>query len=312
MKNNLEKKFKRSTKKKTVVLLTIIASLTFISVLIFGAGVPEYGSDFSSCHSSPSNVSIEIMGSEEISGNASSQVIFNLTAMGANVIIQVTPGIDDNDLFVILPTTDKISDNSIYDLDSNPDIITVEFNVTAPATVGSYTLFILAAEDPFSASKDPFTYISVTINVGEISEPSNKITPTQLFLNNYNYYLGGLTVIFLSIGTILFQINLNKKKESKIQGIFMISAFVLITINIFLMINDTMDFTFKSMELTNSQRVDQLIHIILGSIGYITGIVVVFGTFTHVPGSKLKLFVYIMLLVWTINFFFESFIPTGG
>lgn len=300
-------------KNKTIGLFTIIIGLAFISVLIYGTGEPSYGSEFSSCHGTPSDISIEITGSEDISANTSSHVIFTVTATGANLIIQLIPGIYDNDLFVILPTTDKISDNSPYDLDLiNPDVIKVKFNVTTPATDGIYTLFILAAEDPFDAAKDPFTYLSVYINVGGISEPSTNITPFELFLDNYNLYLGGFTVLFLAIGTIFFQINLSKKKESKIPGIFIVIAFAVITINIFLIINDAMDFTFKPNELSVSQNVDQLIPIILGSVGYITGIITVFGTFTNVPGSKIKFVLYIMLFAWIFNFLFEIFMPTGG
>ncbi len=299
--------------KKTIGLFAIIISLAIISVLIYGTGKPSYGSEFSSCHRTPSDISIEIIGSEDISANTSSHVIFTVTATGANLIIQLIPGMYDNDLFVILPTTDKISDNSPYDQDKiNPDVITVLFNVTTPATDGIYTLFILAAEDPFDAAEDPFTYLSVYINVGGISEPSTNITPFELFLDNYNLYLGGFTVLFLAIGTILFQINLSKKKESKIPGIFMVIAFAVITINIFLIINDAMDFTFKPNELSVSQNMDQLIHIILGSVGYMTGIVAVFGTFTNVPGAKIKLVLYVMLFAWIFNFLFEIFMPTGG
>ena len=105
---------------------------------------------------------------------------------------------------------------------------------------------------------------------------------------------------------------MSRKRESKTHGFFLIIALVLTTVNVFLILNDIIDFTFKPIEVTNNQIIDQLVHIILGSVGYITGIIVVFGTFTNVPGSKMKLFTYVMLFTWTFNFLFEIFMPTGG
>lgn len=299
-------------KKKSIVLITCIIGLTFISVLIYGTGKPGYGIDFSYCHWTPPDISIEIVASEEISANTSSHVIFTVIATGANLFIQSIPDIFDNDLFVILPTIDKISDNSIYDLNSSLNAITVDFNVTTPATVGNYTIFIIAAEEPFGQLD--FAYASIYINVGGFSEPplSTEITPIVLFLDNYNFYLGGFTLLFMFIGTIIFQINMSRKRESKTHGFFLIIALVLTTVNVFLILNDIIDFTFKPIEVTNNQIIDQLVHIILGSVGYITGIIVVFGTFTNVPGSKMKLFTYVMLFTWTFNFLFEIFMPTGG
>ncbi len=299
-------------KKKTIVLFATIISLTIISVLIYGTGKPDYGSDFSSCHGTPSDISIGITGSDEISANTSSNVNFTITAMGANIFVQLTPGIFDNDLFVILPTKEEITDNSIFDLDSNPNAIEVDFNITTPATDGYYTLFIMVAEESFDG--DNLAYVSVNIIVGETSEPppTTGTTPKALFLANYNYYLGGFTLLFLVIGTIFFQINLSRKKQSKVHVIFMASAFIITTVNIFLIFNDSMDFIIKPSELTTEQSIDLLIHILLGSVGYITGIIVVFGTFSNVPDSKMKLGVYVMLFAWVLNFFFEIFMPTGG
>ena len=260
----------------------------------------------------PSDISIEKIGSEEISANLSSQVSFNVIAIGPNLFIQSLPGIYDNDLFVILPTVEKISDNSMYDIDSDLNVISVNFNVTTPTTVGNYIFFIIAAKEPYDQTN--FAYISVEINVGENSEPliSPEKTIITLIFDNFNYFLGGFTVLFMTIGTIVFQINLSKRRESKVHGIFITTAFILTTVNIFLILNETIDFTINPMEITNSHIIDQLIHIILGSTGYITGIIVVFGTFTNVPGSKMKLIVYITLFAWIFNFLFEIFMPTGG
>jgi hypothetical protein len=69
----------------------------------------------------------------------------------------------------------------------------------------------------------------------------------------------------------------------------------------FLILDDT---------VTNGLGVNQLIHFSLGSIGYLAGILAVFGTYTNVPKQKMKLGVYIMLLGWLFNFLFGIFIPT--
>ena len=135
------------------------------------------------------------------------------------------------------------------------------------------------------------------------------LTPLASFFDNYSLYLGGIAVIFIVIGTIVFQINVSKKLDSKFHGVFMTIAFILVTVNIFLILNDTLYITNGPIILTSSQFIGQLNNIILGSIGYLAGIIVVFGTYTNVPGSKMKFAVYSMLLVWSINLFIGFIMP---
>ena len=69
-----------------------------------------------------------------------------------------------------------------------------------------------------------------------------------------------------------------------------------------------MDFTFNPIDLTILLNIGQLIHIILGLIGYIMGIIVVFGTYTNAKGVTLTNYVYTMLITWALNFFYGIFI----
>jgi len=116
----------------------------------------------------------------------------------------------------------------------------------------------------------------------------------------------------LVIGLVVFQLNVKRKSESKIHGISMAAALTLTTINVFLILSETMGFAFGSVELPILNYIGQLSHIIMGSIGYIAGIVAVIGTFKNVPISKMKLSVYIMFLAWTFNFFFGIFVLNLG
>jgi len=111
------------------------------------------------------------------------------------------------------------------------------------------------------------------------------------------------------MGTIVFQINVSKKLDSKFHGVFMTIAFIFITVNVFLILNDTMYITNNPILLTSNQYIGQLNNIILGSVGYLAGIVVVFGTYTNVPGSKMKFAVYTMLLGWSLNLFIGFIMP---
>jgi hypothetical protein len=202
-------------------------------------------------------------------------------------------------------------------------------------------------------------------------------TPLELFFDHSEMYIGIFVVIFMFIGLVVFQSNVNRKREfnrlfqqkqlskemvqnlktitsnfnskltnilqnldikqeempeidtetepeflkdyiqrgmninePKTHGVYIAIAFILMTINIFLIITSTMDFVFGYptnvasrgfLDLANFQDLNLIIHIVLGSIGYVAGIIVLSGTYTGVPGQKLKIPIYIMFISWTFN-----------
>ncbi len=75
-----------------------------------------------------------------------------------------------------------------------------------------------------------------------------------------------------------------------------------------LMISPLKKLMLNYFELPIFNYIGQLSHIIMGSIGYIAGIVAVIGTFTNVPIIKMKIPVYIMFSAWTFNFFYGIFV----
>ncbi|MHA2127176.1 MAG: hypothetical protein ACXABO_18300 [Promethearchaeota archaeon] len=246
------------------------------------------------CHPGGYTISVN---ESSIEAEISTSYILEVTGTGQGVVIDVFAGALDNDLFVILPSN-VIADNSIDDLDSAANSIRVELNITMPDQQGIYKLRILSRGPSLEGDNTPLMNFDVQITVGDA-----KVTKTFLtiVLENYNIYLSGVAVIFMGIGTVIFQITYKRKEESKVHGIFMAIGFILVTVNMFLILDDT---------VTNGLGVNQLIHFSLGSIGYMAGILAVFGTYTHVPRQKMKLAPYIMLLGWLFNFLFGIFIPT--
>lgn len=324
------------------------------------------------CH--PGGYTLSVDTSSIQSGEGETHSI-EITATGPDVVVDVYAGAMDNDLFVISPGN-IIEDNSAADTDPTEDSITVTLEVQVPSTTGEYTLRILSRGSLDGVNTALMNY-DIDVTIGTVIR-----TPLELFFDHSEIYIGGTVIMFLFIGLLVFQSNVNRKDEFKrlyqqkqlstevvqvvknmttnfesklaqvIQkldvkeedvpkielepveennffknyihrgmniseptnhGVFIAIAFILMTINIFLIITPTMDFAFgffegfgsrELLDLANLQDLNLIIHIVLGSLGYIAGIIVLAGTYTNVPGQKLKTPIYIMFIAWTFNFLY--------
>lgn len=274
--------------------LLIVLGFFMIVTIVTSLNTKAYPNENTlGCH--PGGYTISVNDST-IETNISSSYILEVIGTGQGVVIDVYAGVKNNDLFTILPSN-IIIDNSPDDLNPSANSIRVNLNITVPSQKGIFTLRILSRAPTFTGENTGLDLVDVQVTVGGATVIK---TPIVLFLENYNIYLGGVALIFMSIGTIIFTINLNRKNESKSHGIFVAIGFILTTVNMFLILDDT---------VINGLSVNQLIHFSLGSVGYLAGILAVFGTYTNVPKQKMKLGIYIMLLGWLFNFLFGFFIP---
>jgi hypothetical protein len=297
--------------KKLVLIIFGFFVIITMSIALFNTRA-QPDRDALGCHPGGYTISTDVSEIEaEVSGNYTVEVI----GTGTSVVVDVYAGAKDNDLFNILPSN-IIADNSPDDLDPAVNSIRVNLNITVPSQDGIYTLRILVRSPLLDGEDTAINIVDIEVTVGTVIVPPTP--PLALFFSHSNYYIGLTVVILLVIGLIVFQVNMKKrsdieeKNESKLHGIFMTSAFIITTINAFLILNEAMNSTFGPTELPIINYVSQLSHIILGSIGYIAGIVAVFGTFTNVPISKMKIPVYIMFSAWTFNFFYGIFVPLLG
>ena len=294
-------------KKPVLIILGFYVLITMSIVLLNTSASPD-GSVLG-CHPEGYTISVNV---SEIEVDPSSNYIVEVTGTGESVVIDVYVGALDNNEFTISPSN-IIADNSPDDLEPAANSIRVDLNITVPSQSGIYTLRILA-RGALDGEDTGIDVADVDITVGIVLIPETP--PLTLFFNHSNYYIGLVIVILLVIGLIVFQINNSnkreKKSESKLHGIFFTGAFALTTISTFLILTETMNFTFGPIELPIISYIGQLSHIILGSIGYIAGIITVMGTFTNVPASKMKIVVYIMVVAWTFNFFYGIIVPTPG
>lgn len=325
------------------------------------------------CH--PGGYTLSVDTSSIQSGEGETYNI-EVTATGPDVVVDVYAGAMDNDLFVISPGN-IIEDNSADDTDPAEDSITVTLEVQVPSATGEYTLRIISRAPTLDGVNTALMNFDIDVTVGTVIR-----THLELFFDHSEIYIGGTVVIFLFIGLMVFQSNVNRKNEFKrlyqqkqlstevvkvvrditsnfesklaqvvqkldvkeenipkieleteeeniffknyihrgmniseptTHGIFIAIAFILMTINIFLIITSTMDFAFgffeglesrELLDLANLQDLNLIIHIVLGSLGYIAGIIVLAGTYTNVPGQKLKTPIYIMFITWTFNFLY--------
>jgi hypothetical protein len=283
---------KSKNHKKTLLFMVGLIMMVAIAVSLNSKANPNQNT--MGCH--PGGYTISVNDSN-IKTDISSSYILEVNGTGLGVVIEVYAGAKHNDLFTILPGN-IIIDNSPDDLNPVVNSISVNLNITVPSEEGIFTLRILSRAPALTGESTGLALIDVQVTVGEAIMIK---TPLTLFLENYNIYLGGGALIFMSIGTVIFTVNLRRKDESKAHGIFMAIGFILITANMFLILDDT---------VTNGLGVNQIIHFSLGAVGYLAGILAVFGTYTNVPKQKMKLGIYIMLLGWLLNFLFGFFIPT--
>ncbi|MHA2401089.1 MAG: hypothetical protein ACXADU_19660, partial [Promethearchaeota archaeon] len=199
-------------KKKTLLLFCSIIGLILISALIYGTGRPGYGTSHDACHDS-SGYTIGTTAPGEIPATVNSSILFNITATGSNLFAQFIPGAYDNDFFAVFPTTDRINDTTVNDLDPNPNSILITFNLTAPAQEGFYTIFIIAGNN-VSGIAINFAYAQIDINVGGVARPGFDLAN---ICDHLGLYLGLPALLLVSLGTVLVLIN--ESKFVRVHGI---------------------------------------------------------------------------------------------
>jgi len=286
-------------KKKALIIFLSIFGLMFALVAYFGTATPGSGDDHSGCHT-PTGYSISSTTGATVELNETIPIIFNITATGSNLFIQAIPGAGNNDQFVINPTTARITDGSGNDSDLDPNEITVEFNVTAPADKGYYVLFILAGDN--SAGQPGFALIEIGFSVGGAVAP--KVNPLDFIFDHLGLYLGMPALILLTLGTILVIINENK--FVKVHGILAGGSWILTAINV---VAAVIKISPKAW-LTGYELIYHLPHIILGSIGLFTGFFsMLFGIAAERKPAKLT--GYITLICWWAAFFTGVLLKPG-
>ncbi|MHA2006750.1 MAG: hypothetical protein ACXACO_04300 [Promethearchaeota archaeon] len=287
-------------KKKTLILFITIIGLISLTVVLYGTGRPGFGSNHSGCHDS-SGYSIGTTAPGEIQATISSSVEFNITATGTNLFVQAIPGAEHNDLFVILPTTGRINDTSINDLDPASNSILVAFSLTTPNETGYYTIFIIAGND--ASGQINFDYLEINVNVGGVAAPG---FDWSIILDHLGLYLGLPALIFLTLGTVLVLVNENK--FVKTHGILAGGSWILT------MINTVVGIIFGNIgeiPITNWFGAYPLIyhipHIVLGAIGLVTGF---FSMLFGIAAERKPAMItgYITLISWWSAFFLGYFL----
>jgi hypothetical protein len=282
-------------KKKTLILFISIIGLLFISIFIFGRARPNYGDthDSSNCHGNFGGYIISNSDPVTTEVNNVSYTVFNVTATGSNLFVQAYPGAKDNDLFIILPSSDRIVDASGDDFDPNPNAITVAFNVTPTLEQISYTLFIIAGNNLTGAR--PFAYVEIIIGAPP------KFDLLSMIFDHLGLYLGLPALLLISIATVLVLVNENK--FVKLHGILAGSSWILTAVNVSTAIIKIS----PNAWVSGYPFIYHLPHIILGSIGLITGFLsMLFGIAAERKPAKIT--GYITLLSWWTAFFLGYFL----
>jgi len=291
-------------KKKIFGLFIILISLPFLFLILNGTAFPSQELDHDICHTVPGGYTISADINSINTVNPSDVFVFNVTATGNSLFVQApneNTSIMQNGQIMILPTTDKIFDDSGEDIDSNPNQMIITFNITVPEAEGYYSLFILAGDNSSAPGVPPdFAYIEIGFSVGGVAPPEPEI---EIF-DHFGLLIGLSALLLLSAGTILVLINENK--FVKIHGIFSGASWILTLINAISLI------TLNKNELPFEELIQiwfsfdpfpvHVIHIILGAVGLFTGLLsMLFGIAAERKYAKLT--GYITLICWWTGFF---------
>ncbi|MFX0027783.1 MAG: hypothetical protein ACFE8B_01115 [Candidatus Hermodarchaeota archaeon] len=282
-------------KKKTLTLFFCIIGLVFIPMFLYGTTRPTFGDNHesSSCHANFGGYTISTTVPVTTVTNNTRYTLFNVTATGSNLFIHTYPGAKDNDLFTILPSSNRIVDDSVDDLNPTSDTITVAYNVTPTLEQKSYTIFIIAGNN--LTGSPPFAYVEIIIGAPP------KIDILSNIFDHLGLYLGLPALLLISIATVLVLVNENK--FVKVHGIMAGSSWILTVINVLVaVIKISPTAWIKGYPLTY-----HLPHIIFGAIGLITGFLsMLFGIAAERKPAKIT--GYITLVCWWAAFFLGYFL----
>ncbi|MFW9879718.1 MAG: hypothetical protein ACFFG0_42125, partial [Candidatus Thorarchaeota archaeon] len=176
-----------------------------------------------------------------------------------------------------------------------PDLneITVAFNVTPTLEKNSYIIFILAGNN-LTGSR-PFAYVEIIIGMPP------KLDILSIIFDHLGLYLGLPALLLITVSTVLVLVNENKFVKS--HGIMAGISWLLTVINVSVaVIKITPNAWLKGYPI-----VYHLPHIILGSVGLITGFLsMLFGIAAERTPAKIT--GYITLLCWWSTFFLGYFL----
>ncbi|KKN00596.1 hypothetical protein LCGC14_1136230 [marine sediment metagenome] len=277
-------------KKKVLIIFLGVISLMFALVAFYATANPNLTGDHDTCHNSPGGYTIMRNSTGIIEANQSSVVHIEITATGSNLFVQAYAGSKDNNEFVnILPTTVRIVDNSVNDTNPAANNITVVFTITTPATKGFYNLFIIAGDN--NAGQPDFAYANIEFSIGGVAKPKPDYLG-RFFSHSGFYVIGGIAIISLATGTILYLIN--QEKFTKAHGLLAGTSLILTTINIIVVLPATI-----SVLPVVANLPLHFLHIILGVIGYGAGII---AFLAGLSGHRSRLPGFIALGCWGFNY----------
>jgi uncharacterized membrane protein YozB (DUF420 family) len=228
----------------------------------------------------------------EIAANQNFSIL--ISATGPRGILHFHPDPWNNSLFKVYPN-DTIADNSLFDLDPTNDSIVVNYTLTAPEMEGNYVILFFVREPMFA--KPRIACMTFELKVG--SPPRDIIQEiTQVYnriFNHMNIYLGTLAMLCLTIGTLLYE---KDQMYVKAHGILATISLILTSINIYYILPETIQ-VFQYWNSADIITWFHLLHIILGTLGFIAAIYALILGFTGIRDKKPG---YIALITWGINF----------
>lgn len=286
-------------KKKIGIIGILLFFLSFILVVfvINATGRPSYGETHSTCHPG-TGVTIQSTTPAAFGTDLSSSFQIPITATGPggfSIEVLAGPNEDDNDLFTFNQST--VTDGGIGDLEANVGTITTVFNITAPGATKIYTIIIVARD---SDGTPEIAFLRFEVNVGGAA-----FDVVEFVFDHLNYILGGIAIVCLAAGTILYQIN--REKYVRVHGILAGTSLILTTINVILVVPATVTAVVvgKVAETLNLH----LLHIILGVIGYVAAIV---ALLTGLSGHRTRVPGFIALACWGFNYIQGLLLIFGG
>jgi hypothetical protein len=288
--------------KKAITIITVCFSTLLVILVLNGSAFPGNTEDHDMCHTVPGGYTIGHTLNDTNSFDPSVNIVFNVTASGSDLFVQAPLAAKDNNEFNILPITTRITDGSVNDQNSNPDEITVIFNITTPDQADFYFILIIAGDDSVSGSPPPFAYIEIGFSIGGAAPPA--VDWLSKIFNHLGLYLGLPALLLVSLGAVLVLINENR--FVKVHGILAGSSWILTVINMAMaIIRIPVPSWFGVWPL-----ITHIPHIILGTVGLISGFLsMLFGIAAERKPALIT--GYITIVSWWAAFVFGFFLNSN-
>lgn len=214
----------------------------------------------------------------------------HVSGTGPGVVLKFLDAPSDNAQFTVTPAG-IVEDGAARDESPMPDEVNVTYRVTAPETAGVYHLFLFARGPPTGGIPD-LASVEFSVTVEQV-----RVRVVDHVFDHMNVYLGGAALACAVVAFVLIRRDL---QHVKTHGILMLVALGLTTVNVVLVVPDSLA-VLEALQYNHVETWVHFSHIVIGCVGCGAAVVALVQGYA---GSRDKRAGYVTLACWGFNFVF--------